>query len=633
MAHPDAASSADGAIPVSPTLTDLIQQADASAADGLRAPAEYEPVDQRTIIVTALAVLIAAGAGIAAQILVHLIGFVTNLAFYGRFSGAFVSPGGGHRHAAALLLIPILGGIIVGFMAKYGSAAIRGHGIPEVMEKVLFGESRIPARVLILKPLSAAIAIGTGGPFGAEGPIIATGGALGSLAGQVLRVTTDERKTLLGAGAAAGMAATFGTPVSAVLLAVELLLFEYRPRSLIPVALAAAVATGVRIAFDGTAPVFAVPPLSQPSGTALASYAVLGLLIGIVAAGITRFSYGIETLFEHWGKRFGVDWMWWPAFGAIAVGVIGLIEPRTLGVGYDNIIGAIAGTIVGKALFALVVLKLLSWAIYLGSGTSGGTLAPLFTIGGGLGAWIGAIVAAHAPGLGVDANVAGLVGMAAMFAGASHAVLASVVFAFETTRQPVGLLPLLVGCTAAFLISLLLNRHSIMTEKLARRGVSLRTEYSLDYLSRIRAEDVGTRDVVTLRAESTVGETMAWLDAGGASASHQGFPVVDDEDLLVGVLTRRDIRNSRDEPGKQLFELIRRAPVVVFENHTLRDAADQMVIEHVGRVPVVRRDNPRKVIGILSRSDLLTAHAPRLKEAREVRRVRSLSSIRIRGIV
>jgi CBS domain-containing protein len=322
--------------------------------------------------------------------------------------------------------------------------------------------------------------------------------------------------------------------------------------------------------------------------------------------------------------------MWWPAFGAIAVGVIGLIEPRTLGVGYDNIVGAIAGTIVGKALIALVVLKLLSWAIYLGSGTSGGTLAPLFTIGGGLGAWIGAIVAAAAPGLGVDANVAGLVGMAAMFAGASHAVLASVVFAFETTRQPVGLLPLLVGCTAAFLISLFLNRHSIMTEKLARRGVSLRTEYALDYLSRVFAGDVGARDVVSLRAELTVAEAMAWFDTGDNAASHQGFPITDADDLLVGVLTRRDILAARDQPDRRLADLIRRPPVVVFENHSLRDAADQMVLEHVGRVPIVMRDNPRRVIGILSRSDLLTAHAPRLKEAREVRRVRSIVPIRLR---
>jgi CBS domain-containing protein len=316
--------------------------------------------------------------------------------------------------------------------------------------------------------------------------------------------------------------------------------------------------------------------------------------------------------------------MWWPAFGAIAVGIIGLIEPRTLGVGYENIVGAIAGTIVGKALIALVILKLLSWAIYLGSGTSGGTLAPLFTIGGGLGAWLGAIAASAAPGLGVEANVAGLVGMAAMFAGASHAVLASVVFAFETTRQPVGLLPLLVGCTAAFLVSLFINRHSIMTEKLARRGVSLRTEYALDYLSRVRAGDVGCRDVVTLRAETTVAEAIAWMDTGDG-ASHQGFPIVDADSLLVGLLTRRDILASRNEPGRRLADLIRRAPVVVFEHHTLRDAADQMVLEHVGRVPIVRADNPRQIVGILSRSDLLTAHAPRLKEAREVRRVRSIT--------
>jgi len=568
--------------------------------------------------------LIGIAAGIVAQVLVHLIGFVTNLAFYGRFSLAFVSPGGGHRAPASLLLIPILGAIVVGIMAKYGSAAIRGHGIPEVMEKVLFGESRIPARLLILKPLSAAIAIGTGGPFGAEGPIIATGGALGSLAGQVIRVTADERKTLLGAGAAAGMAATFGAPVSAVLLAIELLLFEYRPRSLIPVALAAVTATGVRIAFDGTAPVFSIPTLHQPSGVALFGYAMLGALFGFVAAGIVRFSYNIEEAFEHLGKRFGIDWMWWPAFGAIAVGVVGLIEPRTLGVGYENIVGAISGTIVGKALLVLVVLKLLSWAIYLGSGTSGGTMAPLFTIGAGLGASAGALVATNFPGLGIDVRVAGLVGMASIFAGASHALLASIVFAFETTRQPVGLLPLLAGCTAAYLGALLLNRHSIMTEKLARRGTSVRTEYALDYLSRVRAGDVGIRKVTTLKADMTVGEARAWLDTGEKPSSHQGFPLVDDDDLLVGVVTRRDVLTPTFEPEQRLAELVRRPPVVVFEHNTLRDAADLMVVEHVGRIPVVRRDDPRRVIGILSRSDLLTAHAPRLKAERQASTARRI---------
>jgi CBS domain-containing protein len=264
-----------------------------------------------------------------------------------------------------------------------------------------------------------------------------------------------------------------------------------------------------------------------------------------------------------------------------------------------------------------------SWSVYLGSGTSGGTLAPLFTIGSGIGAWLGSVAAVHMPALGVTPGVAGLVGMAAIFAGASHAVLAAVVFAFETTRQPVGMLPLLAGCTAAYLASLLVNRHSIMTEKLARRGLRVHSEYSIDYLSRVTVESVGVRDVVTLRNDATVEETRARLISGGASLSHQGFPVVDPDGLLVGVLTRRDIFDAPPD-GILLDDLIHRAPVVVFEHNTLRDAADQMVLEHVGRLPVVRRDDPRRVVGIISRSDLLGAHAPRLREAREARRLRSI---------
>ncbi|MBV9880186.1 MAG: chloride channel protein [Gemmatirosa sp.] len=605
-AAPDA-----GALPVAPSLAPALEH----TTGEFRAPAEYDPVDRRTVGICAAAIGVALVAGLAAQVLVRLIGLVTNLAFYGRVATAFVSPAGGHRHPVAVLLTPVVGALIVGIMARYGSAAIRGHGIPEVMEKVLYGESRIPARVLFLKPLSAAVAIGTGGPFGAEGPIIATGGALGSLAGQLVHVAVDERKTLLAAGAAAGMAATFGSPVSAVLLAVELLLFEYRPRSLIPVALAAATATAVRAAFDGTAPVFGIPAITPPGGAALACYTLLGALIGVVAVGVTRITYGIEDAFEHVGERLGVHWMWWPAIGAVAVGLVGLLEPRTLGVGYDNITGALAGTIAGRALLVLVVLKLVSWAIYLGSGTSGGTLAPLFTIGGGLGAWIGAQAARLAPSLGIDARIAGLVGMAAIFAGASHALLASIVFAFETTRQPLGLLPLLAGCTAAYLVSLLLDRHSIMTEKLARRGADVRAEYAADHLGQVLVRDAAARNVVTLRADDTLDAVRAWLAAGAGGATHQGFPVLDRE-ALVGVVTRRDLLDAMHDGARAVRSLIHRAPVVVYEDNTLRDAADQMVLEHVGRLPVVRRDAPRRVVGIVTRSDLLAAHAPRLRAAR-----------------
>ena len=590
----------------------------------VRAPRDYEPVDRRTTILAALAVALAVAAALAAQLLTRLIGLVTNLAYHGRFVAELTSPAGTHRPAAVLVLIPIAGALIVGVMARYGSAAIRGHGIPEVMERVLFGESRIPARVLFLKPLSAAIAIGTGGPFGAEGPIIATGGALGSLGGQFLHVTSDERKILLAAGAAAGMAATFGSPVSAVLLAVELLLFEYRPRSLIPVALAAAVATGVRATFEGTAPVFGMPPVSQPTVVALAAYAVLGVGIGALAAAITRVTYGLEDVFERVGHRLGLHWMWWPALGAIVVGLVGLVEPRTLGVGYDNITNALAGSVAGRALLVLVVLKFVSWSVYLGSGTSGGTLAPLFTIGSGLGALVGTLLAAAVPSLGVDPHIAALVGMAAMFAGASHALLASVVFAFETTRQPLGLLPMLIGCAAAYLVSLRLSRYSIMTEKLARRGASVRPEYAVDHLTHVLVRDVALRAVVTLRADDELALVRAWLAAGADGATHQGFPVLDADGRLVGVVTRRDLLDPVHDDGAPLRTVVRRPPVVVYDDNTLRDAADQMVVERVGRLPVVRRGADREVIGIVSRSDLLAAHAPRLEAAHRVRPVRRL---------
>jgi chloride channel protein, CIC family len=581
-----------------------------------RVPDDYLPVDRRTVLISALALVIAVAAGLVARVLVGLIDLITNLAFHQRLSTAHASPATA-QVGAWVLVLPVLGALVIGVMARYGSAAIRGHGIPEVMEKVLRGESRIPKRVMFLKPLSAAVAIGTGGPFGAEGPIIATGGALGSTVGQYVHVSSDERKTLLAAGAAAGMAATFGSPVSAVLLAVELLLFEYRPRSLIPVALAAAVAAAVRVAFEGTAPVFAVPAFAQPGGEALAIYTALGALIGAFAVGVSRFTYRIEDAFE----RLPIHWMWWPALGALAVGVCGYLDPRVLGVGYENIQGILAGTIVGPSLLMLVTLKLVAWAVYLGSGTSGGTLAPLFTIGGGAGALIGARIASSAPSLGVDARVAALVGMAATFAGASHALLTSVVFAFETTRQPVGLLPLLAGCTAAYLTALLLSRHSIMTEKLARRGAPVRTEYEADHLSHVVARDAATTDVVTLAATEALAEVREWLDSAD-SARHQGFPVLDADGLLVGVVTRRDLLTGPDvglDGLRRVGDVVRRPPAVVYADNTLRDAADLMVTQGIGRLPVVERDEPRRVVGILSRSDLLAAHASRLAAGRRAR--------------
>ena len=587
-------------LPVAPSLGLALASADI--------PRHPILVDGRVVAISGLAILLALVSGLVAQALTACIGLFTNLAFYGRLSTSFVSPAG-NRLGPWVVLVPVAGGIIVGLMARFGSKAIRGHGIPEAMEQVLTNKSRIPVRMTFLKPLSAAISIGTGGPFGAEGPIIATGGALGSALGQFLKTTAMERKTLLAAGAAAGMAATFGSPVSAVLLAVELLLFEYRPRSLIPVALAACVATGVRIAFVGSTPVFPMPDLSQPSGLALASYILVGAAVGLASVGVTRAVYAVEDGFA----RLPIHWMWWPALGGLVVGIVGYFAPRTLGVGYDNIEQIISGHMVAQAFIVLCALKFASWVIALGSGTSGGTLAPLFTIGAGLGATLGTLAVSLAPTLGIDVRIAALVGMAAMFAGASRALLASVVFAFETTRQPIGLLPLLGGCTSAFLVSCLLMRTSIMTEKIVRRGVRVLGEYTADFLSQLSVRDHARRPAVTLRADDTIESVHQWLASGAEGTSHQGFPVVDATGQLVGVLTRRDLW-SGTTPATHVKDLLRRKAVIIYDDSSLRDAADIMALEQIGRLPVVSRSAPGTVIGVITRSDLIGAHLRRLEE-------------------
>ncbi len=584
--------------------------------------------DTRLLSITGLAAIIGICAGFISKIVTTMIGFVTNLSFYGQISGRFSSPSDNHL-GLWVIGIPVVGGIMVGFMARYGSKAIRGHGIPETMEQVLLNQSRIPPRITILKPLSAAVSIGTGGPFGAEGPIIATGGAVGSLLGQMLKTTADERKALLAAGAAAGMAAIFGSPVSAVLLAIELLLFEFRSRSFIPVAIAAVAATAVRVFFEGLKPVFAMPSLPTPSEGAIVMYVLIGAAIGLVAVWLTRAVYWIEDMFEKLEHRkgFKIHWMWWPAIGGVAVGVIGYFVPRTMGVGYDNISGFLNGTFTTETLLYLCAFKFLSWSIALGSGTSGGTLAPLFTIGGALGAAMAVGVHLLFPGIAIDPRMAGLIGMAAMFAGASRALLASVVFAFETTLQSSGLLPLLGGCAAAYLISITLMKHTIMTEKIARRGLRVPSDYGADHLARTLVRDGLSRQVITLRAEQTVVDVRAWCRAHETGSQHGAYPVLDEQGELAGVVSRKDIFSEDREQEQTIGSIIHRAPAVVFEDNTLREAADLMVMEKVGRLPVVLRENPLEIVGILTRSDLLHAHESRLEEAHQSDQTIPVSSL------
>jgi len=434
--------------------------------------------DTRLIFLAAVAALIGVTSAFVALALVRLIGLFTNLAYFHRLSTSFASPAASPL-SAWRALIPVGGGLIVGLMARYGSERIRGHGIPEALEAILIGRSRMDPKVAVLKPLSSALAIGTGGPYGAEGPIIVTGGAFGSLFGQALHLSAAERKTLLVAGAAGGMTAIFATPVAAVLLALELLLFEWKPRSFIPVASAAAVAGVLRVPLFGAGPLFPVVPHPALSWTPVAALGV-GLAAGLVATALTALLYGCEDLFA----MLPFHWMWWPAIGGVFVGLGGLIAPRALGVGYDVIRDLLAGRLVGTTLIVLLVVKALIWAIGLGSGTSGGLVAPLLLMGSALGALGAGVFHAADPSLWV------MLGMAALMGGTMQIPFTALVFAVELTGDLAALPALLIACVAAAGVTVLLMRRSILTEKLARRGRHLTREYGVNPLHVLRVEDV-----------------------------------------------------------------------------------------------------------------------------------------------
>jgi CIC family chloride channel protein len=439
-------------------------------------------VDGRVWLLSGLAVAIGVGATFLAVILLRLIAFFTNLFYYHRFSFVGVSPAGSSL-GYGMMVVPVVGGIVVGLMARFGSDKIRGHGIPEAIEAILLKRARVAPKIAILKPISAAIAIGSGGPFGAEGPIIMTGGAFGSLIAQWIRLTDAERTTLLVAGAAAGMSATFASPMAAILLAVELLLFELRPRSLVPVAIASAVAAILRGILLGAGPLFQMKGIGGVDRVPIATGALLlGAVVGLLAAGMSRMMYAFEDLFE----RLPVHWMWWPARGGAGIGVGGLFFPRGLGVGYDNIAELLRGNAPIALIGGILLAKSVMWAFSLGSGTSGGVLAPLLMIGGAAGAWAGRL--GHVP-LEMQGFWA-LIGMGAMLAGSLGVPMTAVLFSLEVTHCWEAMVPLTLGCIAAYLVTALTMPRSILTEKLSRRGYHLTREYGVDPLEIVMVRDV-----------------------------------------------------------------------------------------------------------------------------------------------
>jgi H+/Cl- antiporter ClcA/CBS domain-containing protein len=486
-------------------------------------------------------------------------------------------------------------------MARFGSEKIRGHGIPEALEAILLGRSRIDLKVALLKPLSAAISIGTGGPFGAEGPIIMTGGAFGSIFAQQFHLSAAERKTLLVAGAAAGMSAVFATPVAAVLLAVELLLFEWKPRSFIPVAAASIVASVLRVPLLGAGPIFPVPAHAPSSGTELAIAAGLGVVAGFASGLLTMLVYACEDIFQ----KLPIHWMWWPAIGAIFVGVGGVIEPRVLGVGYNTIHSLLRGELAGAVVIGLLAAKALVWSIALGSGTSGGVLAPLLIMGGALGTLVASWIPAG------DTGFWALIGMAAMMGGTMRSPLTAMVFAVELTRD-FNLFPaLLIGSVAALAVTVLLMRRSILTEKLARRGHHVTREYSIDPFELARVRDVMDQDAPSVSVTMKLSELSDRIARGDADLSRrQGTLILDDQNRLVGIITRGDIVRALRQKQTEAMTVAEAGSTdlaVVFPDEPLYAALTKMLERDVGRLPVVERNDPSRVVGYLGRAAILSA--------------------------
>ncbi|HEY6414573.1 MAG TPA: chloride channel protein [Edaphobacter sp.] len=557
----------------------------------------------RMLVISGLAAVLGGAGAVLAWMLLGLIRLATNIFYFHRLSFANASPADSTLGWTAVFA-PVIGGLLIGVIARYGSEKIRGHGMPEAIEAIVFKGGKVAPRIAVLKPIATAIAIGSGGPFGAEGPIIMTGGATGSLIGQLLHTTDAERTTLLVAGAAAGMSATFSCPLSAVLLAVELLLFEWRPRSMVPVAVASVTAGAIRRLLLGPGPIFPMQPTVVPMHhMAMIGALIVGVVAALLSTGLSRLLYGVEDLFE----RLPVHWMWWPAIGGVVVGIGGLIFPPALGVGYGVIQRLVTDDTTWKLIIGVLLVKSFIWTFSLGSNTSGGILAPLLMIGGAMGAAMGHVLTPVSPGAWA------LVGMSSVLAAAIGAPLTAAMLAVELTHNGGLMLPVLLACVVSYAVGVLLQPRSILTERLSRRGLHLSREYGVDPLETVMVRDAMHTSVFALSADATRQDAADWLakmnQRGSEAWSHwqRLFPLVDAAGNLSGVLTRSQMITAAGagELYRPLLDSGSARPMVIGPRETLRSAAEKMAESKLTSFPVV--DATGALVGILNIEDLLAA--------------------------
>ncbi len=555
---------------------------------------------RRLLVLSALAAIIGVAAGGAAWVLVRLIRLITNAGLFHQLS--FEERSMTELHVSwTIVLAAVIGAILISSLARW-APVIRGHGIPEAMEAVMTKQSRVSPRTALAKPISAAIAIGTGAPFGAEGPIIVTGGAIGSMLGQIIPVSPSERKILLASGAAAGMAATFGAPLAAVVLAIELLLFEFSARAFVPLVVAASIAGGMHSALFGDGPLFHVPSNGYAGLDALPAFAVLGLACGLLAIVISRGLFLVEGLY----RRLPLKNFWHPAIGAVGFATIGLFVPRVLGVGYDVIGEVLDNKLAVRTVAVIAVAKLVAWWLALGSGTSGGTLAPILLVSSSFGLVIGSGLNAVLPGPDVALGAFALVAMAATFGAASQATFTAIVFVFELTRDYDVVVPLMLATVIADIVYSAVNDDSLMTEKLRRRGLHVGRHYGADPFASVRVNEIMTTNVSSLPATATVGDARVRFTNGG----HGAYPIVAGGDLLIGIVSRGDILGNDCDDTEPLVAHASTDVVTVSPVDRANTALRLMLDESVEHLPVT---SAGKLIGICTRSDLLKVRRAQLE--------------------
>jgi CIC family chloride channel protein len=556
-----------------------------------------------------LAIVVGAIAGLGAVVFRWLISSVQTLFFsngaeYLGFMGPYY-----------IILLPAVGGLIVGLIIRYGAREAKGHGVPEVMEAAALKGGRIRPRVSLVKALASSICIGSGGSVGREGPIVQIGSSMGSTLGQWLGLSDEWVRTLLACGAAGGISATFNTPIGGVFFAMEVIMGRFISPKFGYVVISSVAAQFVAYAFLGSQPSFDIIPYEMVSYWETLSYAVLGIAAALAATLFIRVLYKLEDFFDAWHIPEFLK----PAIGGLGIGLIGLYSYDLFGVGYGNVFWvstmsvdqALLGEIALSSLAILLILKIAATSLTLGSGGSGGIFAPSLFIGAMLGGALGTVAHMLFPSYIAPSGAYALVGMAAVFAGATRASFTAIIMLFEMTRNYTIILPLMIAVVISTVISRALNRETIYTLKLVRRGVDLRQINKASPLREVTVEEAMTRDFPTVLPTMPIRELMAKLRHTG----HHGFPVVDEKGELVGVVTIADVESAmaQERPSAlTVKDIASRSVVVAYPDEYIHDVLVKLGTHDVGRIPVVERRNPKRLLGVLRRHDVLTAYSKTL---------------------